>query len=233
MARFRSCLVAVALATCPMPPVPSKRALCEVACQPLAATVCADLTTRQQHRCVRGLTNTCLLVGPAVCSVTILAGPPGPTGPTGPAGSDGAPGVVGPPGPTGMAGAAGATGPPGQDGAPGASGPTGPTGSTGATGATGNSAALPIVPRSVQRNFGRASPGLVITLTALCDLGRAVSGGVDTAVQHGNENDLMRIELLSTHATADDRGWQASSIVATRLSQSAELIYTVTAYCIP
>jgi len=85
----------------------------------------------------------------------------------------------------------------------------------------------------VAQNFGRASPGLLISLTADCGPGmRAVSGGIDTTVVNGNENDLMRTQLLSSHAVAV-RGWQASSIVASRLSQSAELLYSVTAYCIP
>ena len=85
----------------------------------------------------------------------------------------------------------------------------------------------------MSENFGRANPGDRPTLTALCDLGmRAVSGGIDTTVLNGNDNDLMRVELLSSHAVAV-RGWMAMSIVNSRLSQSAELIYTVTAYCIP
>jgi len=93
---------------------------------------------------------------------------------------------------------------------------------------------VPVTTSTVFQNFGRASPGLIISLTALCEPGtRAVSGGIDTTVLNGNANDLMRTQLLSTHATVTGVGWQASSIVASRLSQSAELLYTVTAYCIP
>jgi len=84
------------------------------------------------------------------------------------------------------------------------------------------------------QNFGRANPGLLVAVTAVCPAGmQAVSGGIDTTVLNGNANDLMRIELLSSHATPNGIGWQATSIVASRLSQSAELLYAVTAYCIP
>ncbi len=87
--------------------------------------------------------------------------------------------------------------------------------------------------KTVSAAFGRADPGVMPSLTARCDPGQqVVSGGVDTEVLDGNANDLMRIELLSTHPVAGT-GWQATSVVATRLSQSANLVYTVTAYCIP
>jgi len=107
-------------------------------------------------------------------------------------------------------------------------------GVTGATGPTGSGTSVPVIPHTESHNFGRAAPGLLVAVTSLCPAGlQAVSGGIDTSVVNGNENDLMRIELLSTHATPNGAGWQGTSIVASRLSQSAELIYAVTAYCIP
>ena len=110
---------------------------------------------------------------------------------------------------------------------------TGATGPTGATGATGSGSTVTVTEVVVAQNFGRASPGLVISLTADCGPGmRAVSGGIDTTVLNGNENDLMRTILLSSHAVAV-RSWQGTSVVNSRLSQSAELLYAVTAYCIP
>jgi hypothetical protein len=82
------------------------------------------------------------------------------------------------------------------------------------------------------RNFGRGDPGFLPALTVTCDAGtQVIGGGVDTQVLNGNENDLMRIQLLSTHSVGTG-AWQSISIVRDRLSQSAELIYTVQAFCI-
>jgi len=115
----------------------------------------------------------------------------------------------------------------------GLTGSTGVTGATGPTGPTGSGSNVAVTEVTVGQNFGRASPGLVISLTADCGPGmRAVSGGIDTTVVNGNDNDLMRTILLSSHAVAV-RSWQGTSVVNSRLSQSAELLYAVTAYCIP
>ncbi len=82
-------------------------------------------------------------------------------------------------------------------------------------------------------NFDRANPGFLASVTVTCDPGtRVISGGVDTQVLNGNANDLPKVQLVSSHSVGTG-AWQGTSIVRDRLSQQAQLIYTVQAFCIP
>jgi hypothetical protein len=112
-------------------------------------------------------------------------------------------------------------------------GPPGPTGATGATGATGLGGVIAVIVPTRSVNFGRADPGFLAAVTATCGPGtRVIGGGVDTQVLNGNANDLPKVQLVSSHSVGTG-AWQSTSIVRDRLSQQAELIYTVQAFCIP
>jgi hypothetical protein len=93
-----------------------------------------------------------------------------------------------------------------------------------------------VVVQTETANFGRADPGFLAAVTATCGLGtRVIGGGVDTQVLNGNAQDLPKVQLVSSHSLTQlgAQAWRATSIVRDRLSQSAELIYTVQAFCIP
>ena len=241
MTRVPSCLVAVALATCPMTPVVSKHALCQAVCEPFAASVCASFTGTTQKHCVKGLTMLCVRTDPSVCATTCPAscpaGPPGPAGAPGAAGAAGAVGPAGPPGSVGSVGPVGATGPPGLDGLPGAPGATGAPGVTGATGNTGPTgpAGVPLTVsiREVSQNFGRAQAGQLITVTVPCAPGEIVlAGGVVPTIAGGVANDIQRVHLLLS-GPASATAWTAASTVTNTLSQSANLTYVAFALCAP
>ena len=230
MTRFQSCLVAVALATCPMTPVTSKRALCQSVCQPLTASLCADLTGAARRRCVKGITDVCVRTDPSVCASpecppTCPAGPAGAPGPPGPAGAVGS---VGPVGPTGPAGPEGLPGPPGATGATGVTGDPGVTGPTGPAGPP-----LVITIRQVTQNFGRAQAGQLITVTVPCAPGEIVlAGGVVPTIAGGTAIDITRVHLLVS-GPASATAWTAASTLTNTLSQTASLTYAAFALCAP
>jgi|SRR5262245_8405438 len=233
MTRFRSCLVAVALATCPMPPVTSKRTLCQSVCQPLSASVCAELMGAARRRCVKGITDVCVRTDPSVCASAECP----PSCPAGPPGPDGSPGAIGPPGPAGAVGPVGPTGPAGLEGLPGPPGPTGTTGVTGDPGVTGPTgpAGTPLIVtiRQVTQNFGRAQAGQLITVTVPCAPGEIVlAGGVVPTIAGGNATDISRVHLLIS-GPASATAWTAASTLTNTLSQSASLTYAAFALCAP
>jgi len=218
-----------------MSPVTSKRALCQMVCQPLAASVCAALDGRSHKHCVRGVVDTCVRTSPAACPSVI--GTIGPTGPTGPQGEQGATGLPGPPGSAGPPGAAGSIGPPGPLGPPGSIGPVGPTGATGppgATGPTGPSAPpLQVVIKQLSQNFGRARGGQIISVTVPCDPGQIVlAGGAVPSITGGVASDIARVHLLISGPDSIAT-WKAASTVTATLSQTADLTYTAFALCAP
>src|SRR5262249_35563644 len=88
----------VEAARCPtlLPVVPTKRALCRAACQPLVDQLCAAVSGREHTRCVRGIVTTCAVTDLAGCAA--VGGPRGASGPAGPGGpgwADGADGTSG------------------------------------------------------------------------------------------------------------------------------------------
>ena len=148
------------------------------------------------------------------------SGPPGPTGPTGPSGPPGPDGASGPPGIPGVSGNPGVAGPPG---APGPLGPTGPTGA----------ATVTVVLHEASATFGRVQAGTLLTLTASCDAGEAlVGGGVVPAIAGGIPTDIARIHLLYSGPTTPPTAWTAASTAVQTLSQTADLTYTVSAFCV-
>jgi hypothetical protein len=106
-------------------------------------------------------------------------------------------------------------------------------GAMGATGPTGLGSLVAVSVQTRSANFGRANPGFLPSITVTCGPGtQVIGGGVDTQVLNGNANDLPKVQLVSSHSVGTG-AWQCTSVVRDRLSQQAELIYTVQAFCIP
>ena len=83
------------------------------------------------------------------------------------------------------------------------------------------------------QDFGRATAGTILELTAACQPGEVVTaGGVVPTVTGGVPQDVARIHLLfsgPTSATA----WTAAATAVQTLSVDADLTYTVYALCAP
>jgi len=83
------------------------------------------------------------------------------------------------------------------------------------------------------QDFGRATAGTLLQLTAACAPGEVVqAGGVVPTITGGVPQDIQRVHLLfsgPTSATA----WTAAATAVQTLSVNAELTYTVYALCAP
>jgi len=83
------------------------------------------------------------------------------------------------------------------------------------------------------QDFGRATAGTIMVLTAPCLPGEVVqAGGVVPTITGGVPVDIARIHLLFSGPTSPTE-WTAAATAIQTLSVNADLTYTVYALCAP